>query len=80
MNGNGQFVIRPPNDKMPIRLQLDPRNDNTVSVVASLGDGTIQTLCVFRAGQLVVCDLSRESAKRLGLKLDSFGYIKVASS
>lgn len=48
MEGNGQFVVKPVNDKMPMRLQLDTMDGSAVAVVASLGDGTIQTLCVFR--------------------------------
>jgi len=80
MEGNGQFVIRPANDKMPMRLQLNQIDGGTVAVVASLGDGTIQTLCVFRAGELVVCDFSLEIAKKMGIKLDGFGHIKVCTS
>jgi len=79
MEGNGQFVVKPANDKIPMRLQLDTMDSGTVAVVASLGDGTVQTLCVFRAGALVICDLSDASAKKMGIELDGFGHMKVCT-
>lgn len=79
MQGNGQFIIRPTDNKMPMRIQLDQMDGGAVAVTASLGDGTIQTLCVFREGQLVVCDLSLEIAGKLGIKLDGFGCIKIST-
>lgn len=78
MEGNGQFVVRPSSNKMPMRLQLDQMDGGDVAVVASLGDGTVQTLCVFRAGALVMSDLSDALAKKMGIELDEFGYIKAA--
>lgn len=79
MEGNGQFVIKPANNKMPMRLQLNPMGNGAISVVASLGDGTIQTLCVFREGKLITCNLSAEISKKLGVEMDGFGHIRVCT-
>lgn len=80
MKGNGQFVIRPENNKIPMRLQLNQMSNNAVEVMATLGDGTAQTLCVFREGTLVVCDLSLEIAMKMGIELDSLGHIRVCAT
>jgi len=79
MEGNGQFIVKPANDKMSVRLEFDQQDGGGVAVTASLGDGTAQALCVFLEGELILCDCSVEIAKKMGVELDSFGYIKVSS-
>ena len=79
MQGNGQFVIRPANGATPMRLQLNQLRSGAVEVVASMEDGTTQSLCMFQKGEIVLSALCSEVSKRLGINQNGFGYIGVSS-